>query len=72
MKFRAQGADLGVGLLVGSWDLVTFNWAHNPTYNAPKWAYRGYPIYKQGYNPRYKYLGSPMGLQVGFRVWGVR
>ena len=47
MKFRAQGADLGVGLLVGSWDLVTtFNWAHNPTYNAPKWAYRGYPIYK--------------------------
>ena len=31
----------------GSWDLVTtYNWAYNPTYNPPKWAYRGYPNYK--------------------------
>ena len=31
-------------LLGGSWDLVTtYNWAYNPTYNPPKWAYRGYP-----------------------------
>ena len=30
------------------WDLVTtFNWAYSPTYNPPKWAYRGYPDYKE-------------------------
>ena len=23
-----------------------FNWAYNPNYNHPKWAYRGYPGYK--------------------------
>ena len=31
-------------LLGGPWDLViTYSWAYNPTYNPPKWAYRGYP-----------------------------
>ena len=30
-------------ILGGPWDLVTiYNWAHNPTYNPPTWAYRGY------------------------------
>ena len=55
------------GLLGGSWDFVTtYSWAYNPTYNPPKWPYRGYPNYKQGYNPSYnKYLLSPMNLQVG-------
>ena len=34
-------------LLGGPWDLViAYNWAYNPTYNPPKWAYRGYPNYK--------------------------
>ena len=34
-------------LLGGPWGLVTtYNWAYNPTYNPPKWAYRGYPNYK--------------------------
>ena len=40
MKFRDEG------LLGGPWDLVTtYNWAYNPDYNHPKWAYRGYPNY---------------------------
>ena len=34
-------------VLGGPWDLVTtYNWTYNPTYNFPKWAYRGYPNYK--------------------------
>ena len=34
-------------LLGGPWDLVTtYNWAYKPTYNHPKWAYRGYPNHK--------------------------
>ena len=34
-----------LALLGGPWDLVsTYNWAYDPTYNPPKWAYRGYPI----------------------------
>ena len=34
-------------VLGGPWELVTtYNWASNPTYNPPKWAYRGYPKYK--------------------------
>ena len=33
-------------VLEGSWDLVTtYNWAYNPTFNPPKWTYRGYPNY---------------------------
>ena len=54
-------------ILGGQWDLVaTYNWAYNPTYPPPKWAYRGYPNYKYGYWPSYKQLLSPMGPQ----VWG--
>ena len=31
-------------VLGGPWDLVTtYNWAYNPTYSPPKWAYRGLP-----------------------------
>ena len=38
--------DLGL-VLGGPWDLVTtYNWAYNPTYSPPKWAYGGYPNYK--------------------------
>ena len=34
-------------VLGGPWDLGTIkNWAYNPTHNALKWAYRGYPNYK--------------------------
>ena len=34
-------------ILGGLWDLVTtYNWAYNPTYDPPKWAYGGYPTYK--------------------------
>ena len=49
--YRILGVYIGVPylgrLLGGSWDLVTtYNWACNPTYNPPKWAYRGYPNYK--------------------------
>ena len=37
----------GASVLGSLWDLVTtYNWACNPTYNPPKWAYRGYPNYK--------------------------
>ena len=32
----------------GSWEIVTtYNWAYNPTYNPPKWPYRGYPNLKK-------------------------
>ena len=44
MNIHAQGFG---GLLGGPRDLVTtYNWAHNPTCNPPKWAYRTYPKYK--------------------------
>ena len=40
------------GLLGGPWDLLTTcNWADNPTYSPPQWAYRGFMNYKYGYNP---------------------
>ena len=33
-----------LGLLGGPWDLVTpYDLAYNPTYDFPKWAYKGYP-----------------------------
>ena len=49
------GSAFGVPLLGAPWDLVTtYNWAYNLTYNPTKWAYRGYPNYRQGYKPSYK------------------
>ena len=34
-------------ILGGPWDLVTtYNWAYNPTYNPPKWAYRVTPNFR--------------------------
>ena len=49
-----QGDIEGFGLCIlgGPWDLVTtYDWAYNPTYNTPRWAYRGYPRYKSAIIP---------------------
>ena len=45
--FTGTKGPLTVDILGGPWDLVTtYNWAYSPTYNPPKWPYRGYPNYK--------------------------
>ena len=69
---QTLGPNVGIirilgSLLRGPWDLVTtYNWAYNPIYNPPKWEYRGCPNYKWGYNASFKWLLSPMGLQVEY------
>ena len=39
---------------MGLSNYLTYNWASSPTYDPPKWAFRDYRNYKQGYNHSYK------------------